>query len=81
MTTPRWVTGGVLYRRFHGPARGQCYDDGALLAAAGEMRAEARAQGAARLFAYFNNDAGACAPRDATVLRAALAGGEQGAGG
>jgi uncharacterized protein YecE (DUF72 family) len=72
MRTPPWVTGGLLYRRFHGLKRGECYGDDDLRQAAAEMRAAAQSQGARSLWAFFNNDAGACAPRDAERLRACL---------
>jgi uncharacterized protein YecE (DUF72 family) len=72
--TPKWpsrlaVTAGFVYLRFHGP-RGlyaSPYDDGLLAEWAVRIR-EWRGRGLA-VFAYFNNDAMAYAPRDALRLR------------
>ena len=70
--TPLWVTGPLLYARFHGTRRGVCYDETDLQEKAARLYAAARECGVAQLYAYFNNDAAACAPRDAQILRAAL---------
>ncbi len=70
--TPYWVTGPVLYARFHGVRRRVCYDETDLQIRAKRLFAAACKSNAARLHAYFNNDAAACAPRDAQFLRAAL---------
>ncbi len=67
MTVPRWVTAPVVYWRFHGPAQGTCYGEARLAAPAAEIRAQCERSEA--VFAFFNNDAAACAPRDALVLR------------
>ena len=72
--TPRWpsrlaVTADFVYLRFHGP-RGlyaSPYDDGLLSEWATRIRAW-RDDGL-DVFAYFNNDARAYAPRDALRLR------------
>ncbi len=69
MNTPSWVTGGLLYRRFHGTVRGACYDEVALSDAAASMMQQAKDAGAGAIWAFFNNDAAACAPRDATILK------------
>lgn len=70
---PLRVTGGVLYMRFHGAnARyGGDYHEEALRDWAARL-AEA-AQTASRGYAYFNNDAGGIAPRNARTLRSLLA--------
>jgi uncharacterized protein YecE (DUF72 family) len=72
--TPKWpsrlaVTADFVYLRFHGP-RGlytSPYDDGLLGEWAARIR-DWRGQGL-DVFAYFNNDAMAYAPRDALRLR------------
>lgn len=77
MRTPSWVTGGLLYRRFHGTVRGECYGNDALAEAAATMLRQAKNAGTGTILAFFNNDAAACAPRDAALLKAhmdALAG-------
>jgi len=65
--------GPFVYIRFHGPSKySGRYDDAAL-----ERWAEwlaARAEGGAPVYAYFNNDVGGHAPRDAVRLRDAIAG-------
>ncbi len=72
MVTPPWVTGGLLYRRFHGTVRGECYREAALAAAAEEILQQAKAADAQAVWAFFNNDAAACAPRDAALLKERL---------
>jgi uncharacterized protein YecE (DUF72 family) len=65
--------GPIVYVRFHGVTRyGGRYDDRTLEDWADWMRAQ-RAGGAA-VFAYFNNDVGGHAPRDALRLRAMVGG-------
>lgn len=67
MTVPRVTTGPFAYWRFHGTgARGECYGVERLRPAAAELAAIA-AQGK-DVFAYFNNDANACAVQDAAGL-------------
>ncbi len=67
MAVPHATTSGVAYWRFHGPGeRGECYGAARLAAPAGELAALARS--GKRVFAYFNNDAMACAVRDAEEL-------------
>jgi uncharacterized protein YecE (DUF72 family) len=58
-----------VYIRFHGQTRlyGSSYDDAALNAWAERIRAWRDAN--LDVFAYFNNDEGAYAPRDALRLR------------
>jgi uncharacterized protein YecE (DUF72 family) len=72
--TPRWPTRLVLtadfvYLRFHGPGRlySSAYDDERLREWATRIRGW-RDEGR-DVLAYFNNDVGAYAPRDATRLR------------
>jgi len=67
MSVPRWITAPVAYWRFHGLARGTCYGMERLADPAAEIRRQC-AKGAT-VFAFFNNDAAACAPRDALALR------------
>lgn len=68
------VTADFVYLRFHGPEAlySSRYDDGALLEWAGRIRAW-RDDGL-DVFAYFNNDAHAYAPRDAERLRELVGG-------
>ncbi|HEU5287143.1 MAG TPA: DUF72 domain-containing protein [Candidatus Limnocylindria bacterium] len=63
------ITGDFVYLRFHGPEAlyASRYDDAALLEWAGRIRAW-RDDGF-DVFAYFNNDTHAYAPRDAERLR------------
>jgi uncharacterized protein YecE (DUF72 family) len=69
--TGRIAVGPFVYARFHGPAKySGRYDDRTLDLWAGWMAAQRR-QGKA-VYAYFNNDIGAHAPRDAWRLRARL---------
>ena len=69
---PRVTTGPFVYVRFHGTAKySGRYDDGTLASWADWMAACAR-RGTA-VYAYFNNDAGGHAPRDAARLRAMIA--------
>jgi uncharacterized protein YecE (DUF72 family) len=69
--TGRIAVGPFVYARFHGPAKyNGRYDDRTLDLWAGWM-AEQQQQGKA-VYAYFNNDTGAHAPRDAWRLRARL---------
>lgn len=72
--TPRWPTRGAVtadfvYLRFHGQTRlyAGSYDDAALEAWAERIRAWRDA--GLDVYAYFNNDEGAFAPRDALRLR------------
>ena len=68
MTVPHVTTGPFAYWRFHGTgARGKCYGNEHLRAAAAALAAIA-ARGK-DVFAYFNNDANACAVRDAEALK------------
>jgi len=71
---PKWPTRGAVtadfvYIRFHGQTRlySSSYDDAALNAWAERIRAWRDAN--LDVFAYFNNDEGAYAPRDALRLR------------
>jgi len=64
--------GPFVYVRFHGPQRyGGRYSDAALDTWAGRLAGQARAGRA--IYAYFNNDTGGHAPRDAIRLRDRLA--------
>jgi len=64
--------GPFVYVRFHGPQKyGGRYSDAALGAWADRLAAEWRA--GRPIFAYFNNDTGGHAPRDATRLRERIA--------
>ena len=72
--THKWPTRGAVtadfvYLRFHGQTRlyGSSYDDAALSAWAERIRAWRDAD--LDVYAYFNNDEGAYAPRDALRLR------------
>ncbi len=67
MDVPRWVTAPLAYWRFHGPARGTCYGAFRLADPAAQIRAQCEDR--KTVFAFFNNDAAACAPRDALALR------------
>ncbi len=76
--TPRWPTRGAVttdfvYLRFHGQTRlyGSSYDDAALRAWAERIRGWRDA--GLDVFAYFNNDERAYAPRDALRLRELVA--------
>jgi uncharacterized protein YecE (DUF72 family) len=63
--------GPFVYARFHGPAKySGSYRDDALADWAEWMAARAKA--GAPIFAYFNNDVGGHAPRDAIRLRDAI---------
>jgi uncharacterized protein YecE (DUF72 family) len=65
------ATAAFVYVRFHGPARySGRYPDQVLDGWAAWMAAQRRA--GRDVFAYFNNDAGGDAPRDAMRLREAL---------
>ena len=67
--------GPFVYVRFHGTERySGSYSDERLARWAGWLRAR-RAEGKA-IYAYFNNDVGGHAPRDAVRLRAMLGGRE-----
>jgi len=71
--TGRLAVGPFVYARFHGPTRySGRYDDGTLDEWA-RWFAD-RLQEGAPVFAYFNNDAGGHAPRDALRLRQRLNG-------
>jgi uncharacterized protein YecE (DUF72 family) len=71
--TGRLSVGPFVYVRFHGPVRyGGRYDDDLLNSWADWLRAQAR--DGRPIFAYFNNDTGGHAPRDARRLRGMLAG-------
>jgi uncharacterized protein YecE (DUF72 family) len=70
--TGRLAVGPFVYVRFHGPQRyNGRYADGALDEWGAWLAAQMR--DGRSVFAYFNNDIGAHAPRDATRLRAAIA--------
>lgn len=67
MSVPHNTTGPLAYWRFHGAgARGACYGEELLAAAARELAAIAAS--GQDVFAYFNNDANACAVLDAKAL-------------
>lgn len=69
--TPRVRIGPFVYVRFHGVTRyGGRYDDEALGSWAGWLAVEH--ERGRDVFAYFNNDMGGHAPRDATRLRRQL---------
>jgi uncharacterized protein YecE (DUF72 family) len=70
--TGRMAIGPIVYVRFHGTAKytGR-YDDAVLNGWAGWLAAEMRC--GRQIFAYFNNDVGGHAPRDAIRLRRAIA--------
>ncbi len=71
MNVPHVTTADVTYWRFHGTGmRGECYGREQLLTPAQELAALA-GEGK-RVFAYFNNDAAACAVTDARELRALI---------
>ncbi len=72
MSVPRWITAPLAYWRFHGPAHGDCYGEAYLVDPAAEIRTQCE-RGKA-VFAFFNNDAAACAPRDALTLRERVTG-------
>ena len=72
--TPKWPTRGAVtadfvYLRFHGQTRlyGSSYDDDALRSWAERIRTWRDA--GLDIYAYFNNDERAYAPRDALRLR------------
>ncbi len=70
--TERRRTGSFVYVRFHGPT-GQYsggYSDERLRAWAGWLAIQQ--QDGADVYAYFNNDVGGHAPRDALTLRSLL---------
>jgi len=70
-STGRLTVGPFIYVRFHGVEKyGGRYSDRTLETWAGWLAARVRA--GAPLYAYFNNDTGGHAPRDAVRLRAAL---------
>ncbi|HEY7291367.1 MAG TPA: DUF72 domain-containing protein [Vicinamibacterales bacterium] len=70
--TSKIVVGPFAYVRFHGPAKySGRYDDRVLDDWAEWLAAEMRR--GRQVFAYFNNDAGGHAPRDAVRLRRAIA--------
>ena len=71
--SPRRFAGSAVYVRFHGSGAkyGGAYPDTVLDDWAGLLAGQAR-QGR-RIFAYFNNDSGGHAPRDAVRLRDAIA--------
>jgi uncharacterized protein YecE (DUF72 family) len=66
--SPRLVVGPVIYVRFHGPAKYAGRYDDALLDDWAAWLANRVADGL-EVFAYFNNDSGGHAPRDAVRLR------------
>jgi uncharacterized protein YecE (DUF72 family) len=70
--TERWRVGGFRYVRFHGAdARyGGSYGDETLADWAGWLTDELRS--GCEVFAYFNNDVGGHAPRDAVSLRSMI---------
>ena len=71
MEVPHVTTGDVTYWRFHGTgARGECYGEERLTQPAAELAALAREE--TPVFAYFNNDAAACAVMDAQSLKSLL---------
>ena len=69
--TGRIAVGPFVYARFHGPAKYNGRYDDRTLDLWAEWMAEQRLQGKA-VYAYFNNDIGAHAPRDACRLRTRL---------
>ena len=70
-TTGKLVVGPFVYIRFHGPQKyGGRYRDEVLDAWAAWLRSRAR-EGLS-VYAYFNNDTGGHAPRDAARLRARI---------
>jgi uncharacterized protein YecE (DUF72 family) len=71
--TGRIAVGPFVYARFHGPQKYNGRYDDATLAVWGDWMAAQRAQGRS-IYAYFNNDIGAHAPRDAVRLRERLSG-------
>ena len=67
----RLRVGPFIYVRFHGTTRyGGRYDDEAIESWAEWLAPHVR--GGVPVYAYFNNDAGGHAPRDATRLREAI---------
>jgi uncharacterized protein YecE (DUF72 family) len=72
--SPRRQVGPFVYVRFHGAGRiyGGRYGDEALADWAGWLRGRMRA--GVPVYAYFNNDAGGHAPRDAVRLRERMIG-------
>ncbi len=71
LATPRWRTGPMAYWRFHGTGeRGKCYGEDGLKEAAAHLASLAMSGTA--VFAFFNNDANACAVQDAEALRKLL---------
>src|SRR5262249_27515007 len=71
--SPHWVTGPLVYLRFHGPAERKSagrYGPWRLVPWA-ERIEDYRRQGL-DVFAYFNNDVGGHAPADAAALKALL---------
>jgi uncharacterized protein YecE (DUF72 family) len=69
--TPRTVVGPFVYARFHGPVKyGGRYSDDQLEAWADwcAVQIEKRVP----VYAYFNNDTGGHAPRDAVRLRSMI---------
>ena len=73
LNVPHVTTARTAYWRFHGPpraARGECYGQQRLASAAHAIL-KATPAGAA-IFAFFNNDANACAPADAQALQQLL---------
>jgi uncharacterized protein YecE (DUF72 family) len=70
--TGKLAVGPFVYVRFHGPATySGRYDDGRLADWAAWLRAQIRDR--RPVYAYFNNDIGGHAPRDAMRLKEALA--------
>lgn len=72
---PPWVTSGTVYLRFHGSAEAPysgSYSDG-FLAGQAERIAAWRAEGRS-VFAYFNNDIGGHALRNALTLKGMVTG-------
>ncbi len=71
--SPDWVTGPLAYLRFHGPTEVKyagCYSPAQLRRAAAQVR---ELQNAGHdVFAYFNNDGGGYAVKNALGLRALL---------
>jgi uncharacterized protein YecE (DUF72 family) len=69
---PPRVIGGFVYCRFHGPARYSGRYPDHMIARCAAWLADLSAAGLP-IYAYFNNDAGGHAPRDAVRLRKAIA--------
>lgn len=71
-----WPTTDFLYLRFHGKGK-RLYDYAYSRAELLEWAGRARAPGVPEVYAFFNNDIHANAPRDAALLQELLRGGER----